>query len=288
MKRMRIAITTICIISTTIISNCSPQNTANFNSTHSYQDIQYQLSLGPRTIGSSAHQQVISWASKELASAGWAVEQQIVDWSGNQLDNIIATRNIGSPWIILGAHYDSRFYADRDPVPEKQSLPVPGANDGASGVAVLLELARVIPADLEKEIWIVLFDAEDNGDIPGWDWILGSRAFAAKLGSNPDAVVVVDMIGDKDLDIYMEWNSNPQLNDQIWGIAEELGYPQFIPEYKYQILDDHIPFIEENIPSVDIIDFDYPYWHTSQDTIEQVTEESLDAVGEVLLAWLLR
>ena len=164
--------------------------------------------------------------------------------------------------------------------------PVPGANDGASGVAVLLELAWDIPDDLDKNIWIVLFDAEDNGNIPGWDWISDSRGFVDRLTTQPDAVVIVDMIGDADLNIYKEINSNAHLVNEIWNIANELGYQQFLPEYKYQIIDDHIPFIQEGIPAVDIIDFDYPYWHTTSDTLDKVSMESLDAVGETLLAWL--
>ena len=190
------------------------------------------------------------------------------------------------PHIILGAHYDLRSFADQDPDPNMRRHPVPGANDGASGVAVLLELAWDIPTDLEKNIWIVLFDAEDNGNIPGWDWILGSRGFVDGLTTQPEAVVIVDMIGDADLNIYKEINSNAHLVNEIWNIANELGYQQFLPEYKYEIIDDHIPFIQEGIPAVDIIDFDYPYWHTTSDTLDKVSMESLDVVGETLLAWL--
>lgn len=285
---MRIATTTIILITIITQSNCTPKNETNFDQTRAIQDITQQLSLGPRTIGSTAHEQLILWASSELNNAGWEVQLQTFEWADNQLTNIIAARNTGHPWVILGAHYDSRFFADRDADNNRQTLPVPGANDGASGVAVLLEIARALPSDLDKNIWIVLFDGEDNGEIPGWEWILGSRVFAANLDGDPDAVVIVDMIGDADLNIYKEINSDTQLVDQIWGIAEELGYSQFIPEFKYQILDDHIPFAQAGIPAVDIIDFDYPYWHTSQDTVDKISPESLDVVGEVLLAWLLR
>ncbi len=98
--------------------------------------------------------------------------------------------------------------ADHDPDPALRTQPVPGANDGASGVAVLLELARSLPETLHAQVWLVFFDAEDQGDIQGWDWILGSRAFAQQLTTKPDAVVVIDMIGDKNLDIYYESNSD--------------------------------------------------------------------------------
>jgi len=223
-----------------------------------------------------------------LSNAGWEVDNQIFNWNGYQLTNIIAKRSSGNPWVILGAHYDSRFFADRDADVSQQTKPVPGANDGASGVAVLLELARVLPVDLDKTVWIVLFDAEDNGNIAGWEWILGSRVFARDLVSKPDAVIIIDMVGDADLNIYKERNSDPLLQNEIWGIANELGYPQFISDYKHQILDDHIPFIEQGIPAIDIIDFDYPYWHTTQDTLDKISSNSLDAVGTVLLNWLVR
>ena len=202
-------------------------------------------------------------------------------------DDVIATRGAGDSWIILGAHYDSRLRSDYDPDPEKQTTPVPGANDGASGVAVLLELARVLPVETGHEIWLVFFDAEDNGRIDDWDWILGSRAFAASLQAKPDAVIIVDMVGDADLQLPLEQNSDPVLSQQIWQIAAKLGYAQFIPEYKYSILDDHIPFIELGIPAVDIIDIDYAYYHTTQDTPDKVSAQSLHAVGDTLLKWLL-
>jgi Zn-dependent M28 family amino/carboxypeptidase len=178
--------------------------------------------------------------------------------------------------------------ADEDPDPAKQFDPVPGANDGASGVAVLLELARVLP-DNSVPVWLVFFDAEDNGRIEGWDWILGSQAFVEELDFHPEAVVIVDMIGDAVQDIYIERNSNPALVNEIWGIAAELGYQKsFIATAKHSMLDDHTPFIRAGIPAIDIIDFDYPYWHTTEDTVDKVSAESLEAVGKTLQEWISR
>jgi glutaminyl-peptide cyclotransferase len=134
---------------------------------------------------------------------------------------------------------------------------------------------------------LVFFDAEDNGRIPGWDWILGSRAFVEALEGKPDAAVIVDMIGDADLEIYLERGSDPELSAEIWDVAAYLGYSQFIPTPKYHILDDHVPFLEAGIPALNIIDFDYPYWHTIEDTVDKVSAESLEAVGETLRVWLL-
>jgi glutaminyl-peptide cyclotransferase len=259
-----------------------------FNGERAFQDVEYQMALGPRIVGSSSHSQVIAWMEKDLAAAGWKTEPQNLQWQGQPVQNVIAKRGNGSKWIVLGAHYDSRLWADQDPDPAKRKQPVPGANDGASGVAVLLELARTLPKDLDKTIWLVFFDAEDNGDIPGYDWLLGSKAFVATLAGHPDAAVVVDMIGDKNLDIYMERNSNPGLTTQIWQQAATLGYQaEIIQSYKYSMLDDHTPFLQAGIPAVDMIDFDYPAWHTTQDTTDKVSAKSLQIVGDTLRAWVI-
>jgi len=259
----------------------------SFDSSRAYADVQTQVAFGPRTPGSAGHAQVQEWMRAELESAGWQVEVHESERMGHPIYNIIAKRNAEPPQIILGAHYDTRFFADNDPDLTKRTEPVPGANDGASGVAVLLELARSLPKDTPP-IWLVFFDTEDNGRIEGWDWILGSRAFAEEIPINPRAVVIVDMIGDADLNIYLEKNSNVAIRTEIWSMAASLGYGDvFINEEKFSMLDDHTPFLEKNIPAVDIIDFDYPYWHTTQDTPDKVSAESLQAVGDTLWHWVV-
>jgi Zn-dependent M28 family amino/carboxypeptidase len=146
----------------------------------------------------------------------------------------------------------------------------------------------VLPED-SAQIWLVFFDAEDNGRIEGWDWILGSRAFVDELDFRPEAVVIVDMIGDADQNIYIERNSSPNLVEEIWDIAAELGYEQFfISEPRHSMLDDHTPFLQAGIPAIDIIDFDYPYWHTTSDTVDKVSAQSLMVVGTTLQEWLIR
>jgi glutaminyl-peptide cyclotransferase len=260
----------------------------SFDDQRAFRDLEYQLSLGPRTIGSEAHTKTIEYIRKELKGEGWKVEVQEITQEGRTIQNVIAKKGKGIPWIILGAHYDSRFFADRDPNPDNRKLPVPGANDGASGVAVLLEIGRALPSRLDMQIWLVFFDAEDNGNITGWDWIMGSRAFVASLVGKPDAAVIVDMIGDANLDIYMEANSNIILKEKIWQQATDLGFVQFIPKVKYPIIDDHTPFLQAGIPAVDIIDFDYEYYHTTSDTLDKVSAASLNAVGETVLDWLLK
>ncbi len=259
-----------------------------FDGQRAYADVLTQVDFGPRVPGSEGHARIQEWMQQELEAAGWQVEIQASEALGHPIENLVARRNDETPQIILGAHYDTRMFADNDSYPSQKSNFVPGANDGASGVAVLLELARSLPEETVP-IWLVFFDAEDNGRIEGWDWILGSREFVRNNPVQPRAVVIVDMIGDADLNIFKEYNSNPELTDEIWSVAKELGYEsKFIPEYKHSMIDDHTPFLEAGIPAVDIIDFDYPYWHTVQDTPDKVSAESMQAVGETLHAWVIQ
>ncbi|MEN8172523.1 MAG: M28 family peptidase [Chloroflexota bacterium] len=262
----------------------------SFDGERALAQIEQQLEFGPRIPETVGHDKFVRWLLAELESTSWdaSIQESVV--MGHTIKNIVAKRNRSSTrgqWIIFSAHYDTRIYADESHDPEDKIKPVMGANDGASGVAVLLELARVIPNDFPGNIWLVFFDAEDNGRINGWDWILGSKAFVDQLVGKPDAVILVDMIGDSDLNIYMERNSDPSLSAEIWEQAAALGYTNyFIPIPKYRMLDDHIPFLQADIPAVDLIDFDYPYWHTVDDTLDKVSAESLKVVGDTLLAWL--
>lgn len=261
-------------------------DSVSFDGSRALAGVQKQVDFGPRIPGTTGHEQTREWIRAELEHAGWVVEIQQTERMGHPIHNIIAKRSAKAPQIILGAHYDTRMYADQDPAPGMQAMPVPGANDGASGVAVLLEIARTLSED-SVPLWLVFFDAEDNGNIEGWDWILGSRAFAEEIEVQPRAVVIVDMIGDADLNIFLEKNSNKEIRAEIWSAAASLGYAdKFINQEKFSMLDDHIPFLEKGIPAVNIIDFDYPYWHTTQDTADKVSAESLKAVGDTLLKWI--
>lgn len=263
--------------------NASPES---FEGARAYEDVITQVNMGPRTPGSEGHAQIRDWMRVELENAGWTVEVHETERLGHPIYNLIAKRSAESPQVIFAAHYDTRFVADNDPDPEKQTEPVPGANDGASGVAVLLELARTLPDDTVP-VWLVFFDAEDNGRMDGWDWILGSRAFVDEIPIQPEAVVIVDMIGDANLNIHYEKNSDPIIRAGIWETAAQLGYGDvFIADEKYNMIDDHTPFVERGIPAVDIIDFDYAYWHTTSDTPDKVSPDSLHAVGDTLWHWV--
>ena len=269
------------------------------------------MNFGPRPTGSQAHRQTGDYIKQQLEAFGWAVVFQEFDYLGTPARNIIATRGRG-PMILLVAHYDTRRRADHDPSDPAQ--PVPGASDGASGVAVLLELARVLNVEATgHRIRLAFFDAEDNGGLDGWDWIAGSRhmaqfqdaldqwiarAWGLITGSNrapdtlsqrPEAMILVDMVGDIDQQLYWEQNSNADLNRRVWQVAAELGYGAvFVAQPRHSLLDDHTPFLQRGIPAIDIIDFDYPFWHTAQDTLDKIGADSLERVGRTLEAWLER
>jgi len=245
-----------------------------------------QVALGPRVPGTDAHARAGEYILARLQAAGWQADEQPFEDQGRRLRNLIGRGSAeGGPLVILGAHYDSRPVADRDEA--GSGSPVPGANDGASGVAVLLELAQVLPVEaLDYRLWLVFFDAEDGGGLAGGEWILGSRYFAAAVQESPAAVIVVDMVGDADLQLYYEARSDQALAAQVWETAARLGHTGFIPQPGYSILDDHVPFLELGIPAIDIIDFDYPYWHTTEDTLDKVSAESLEQVGRTLQIWL--
>ena len=254
-----------------------------FEGEAAYEHVIAQCDFGFRPPGSEALQATGDYIIAELERLGWAVETQEFAYRDTPVRNIIGRLGRG-PVVIVGAHYDTRRSADV----EDPSEPVMGANDGASGVAVLLELARTLDRDkLRNDVWLAFFDAEDNGHLDGWEWCVGSSYMAAHLEVTPEAVVVVDMVGDADQQLYLERNSDPALQKQLWEIAATLGYTDtFILEYRHAMYDDHVPFAQRGIPAVDIIDFDYPYWHTTQDTLDKVSAESLGRVGRVLEVWL--
>ena len=259
-----------------------------FNPQNAYNLIQEQLNYGPRTPGSLGHKKTQFMIQDKLTKYGWLTDIQMGEWNGYPVENIIGRREGNGPWIILGAHYDTRIYADQDPERSRRIEPVPGANDGASGVAVLLEIARIMPKDFPGRIYLIFFDAEDNGGIENRDWIMGSRFFVSKLNEKPVKMILLDMIADQELEIYFEKNSDEDLREEIWEVASQLGYgDSFIKVPKYRIIDDHVPFIQMGIPSVDIIDFDYPYWHTTSDTIDKISIRSLEIVGTTLYTWLM-
>jgi len=271
-----------------------------FDGNHAYTVfVAEQMKLGPRPSGSAANRALAEYIAAQLKDSKWTVVTQDFVYRGVPVRNVIGKIGEGrGPVVILGAHFDTRPFADEDNT--APTSPVPGANDGASGVAVLLELARVLDVTkLKNEVWLAFFDAEDNGNLSScalmpapcdpaiWQFSVGAEYTAANLTTKPEFVVVVDMIGDANQDIYFEQSSDKELQEKLWNIAAQLGYSNhFIPQPKWNIMDDHTPFLQRGIRAIDIIDFDYPYWHTIQDTADKVSAVSLERVGRVLQTWL--
>lgn len=277
-----------------LLGGCTDRPVPRFDEARAFADLEAQVGFGPRFPGSPGHEACRPWLVERLRAAGGTVsEQAFADTVYGRpylLTNVRARFGPRTgPWIVLGAHWDTRAKADQDPDPAKRELPVLGANDGASGVAVLLEVARVLgetPPPVGVEI--VFFDGEDlgeGGDVEGF--CRGSRRYVRELSHpRPQLAIIADMVGDKDLALYYEQNSlNAARNivERIWSGAGKVNAPAFIPDARHNVYDDHAPFIEAGIPGVDIIDFDYPAWHTAGDDLTQVAPGSLGQVGRTLL-----
>jgi glutaminyl-peptide cyclotransferase len=265
-----------------------------FSGSQALLNVGRQMEFGPRTAGTENSEAMRAWLIEELGQLGWQVYIQPYELTvpGVQASNIIAVRGNG-PTALLGTGYDTRIYADQDPNPERRTEPVPGANGGASGAAVLLELARTLDVESSgHEICLVFFDAESNGGIPGWEWRMGSRHFVSRLDalprcSQPQFAVMVDLVGTMDQQIYQDPLGNPSLVAAIWGVAAELGYSQWIiGEPGEAWLADVQPFSEAGIPAVNLADLNYPHHHTLSDTLDKVSADSLQRIGRTLEIWL--
>ncbi len=248
--------------------------------------IQKQLSFGPRTPGSEASFKTANYFRGYLENFGWQIEYQEFIYNNVILRNVIAKNSAEPPQLIIGSHYDTRQFSDEEIDSLKQSIPVPGAIDGGSGSALLLELGR-LNADEETSIWLVFFDGEDQGRINKWQWSIGAEYFAQNLTERPKRVVILDMLGDHDLRVFKELNSDQNLSNEIWEIARNSGFSNyFMNEQKHSFIDDHLPFINLGIPTALLIDFDYPFWHTTSDTLDKVSERSLEIVLEIMQNWI--
>jgi hypothetical protein len=264
-----------------------------------------------RVPGTPGNDEAATIIADDLAAAGWNVTWD--RWNGTYrclatpMHNVVAERaGTSGKVVILGAHYDTRPIAESDPDPANRTQPIPGANDGASGVAVLLELARVLPPTADA-VRLVFFDAEDGGDMGDGctDWLLGSRHHAENMTlaqrQATKAMVLVDLVGDPGLRLPRELSTHVTagraVQDRIYAIANGLGHAEFINETRpgqtFSITDDHTPFIEESIPAVDIIHLvagrnAFPEWHhTRHDDLAHVSARSLEAVGGTLVQWLV-
>ena len=284
----------------------APKVAPFFDGTKAFDYLTAQTNFGPRAVGTAAHQKCLNFLQTEMQKYAGAVNLQTFTHNGYNgeavdLTNIISSFNLkATTRILLIAHWDSRSRAEKDQNPKKMDQPILGANDGASGVAILMEIARHLKATPPAVGIDMLFaDGEDYGKEDDLEsYLLGSKYFAKNLpqGFNPVYGILLDMVGDRQLGIPKESYSlhyAPDIVDLVWSTAKELGVYQFSDDQQGYIIDDHLPFNEIGIKTIDLIDYDYPdtsnrYWHTTEDTPDKCSSESLEAVGRVLMTVIYR
>jgi Iap family predicted aminopeptidase len=290
----------INLIYVLLAASCSGQGVPVFEEAAAFRHLEKQCAFGARVPGTTSHLQCRDYLVAALKKYTSQVTLQSFQVTLTPASPVVTAYNIIANFhpekkrrLLLCAHWDCRPWADRDPQVANHKLPVPGANDGASGVAVLLEIARTISLSAPQlGVDIVLFDAEDMGSYGQNDtWALGSRQFARNLvrSYHPEMGILIDMIGDADQQIYIEQHSSkyaPQVVKKVWSTAQNLGIAEFISQVGPEVYDDHLSLLEVGIPCIDIIDFDYPYWHTLADTPDKCSPRSLGNIGRVLLSLL--
>jgi hypothetical protein len=274
-----------------------------FDGTRAFALVERQVGFGPRVPGTVGHEAQLAWMLELLRGRADTV---VVDSFTHvtRAGEILPLTNVRAVWtpsptrsdgrrLLLLAHWDTRPRSDNSTVPGADTIPVPGANDGASGVAVLLELSRLLTEQAPPVTVDLLFvDGEDYGPT-GVDMYLGSRRFARRMASDyePAYGILLDMVGDVDPSFPIEGYSAeraPRVAQRVWSIARELGYgPSFPQRVGTRIGDDHLPLNDAGLPTIDIIDFTYggsdsPWWHTPEDRPEHVSASTLEMVGEVV------
>ena len=294
----------IFVLSTIFIFSCQT-NEIQFDEDSAFNWLEKQCEFGPRNPGSKGYFDCKDFLIQNLNGYSDTVFIQNFTYTELRENNTYDLSNIIAEFItdsekhiLLGAHWDTRPWADQDLNPSNRFTPILGANDGASGVAVLMELAKMFNSNPPPvNISIVLFDGEDIGieGIPN-SYAKGSQYFAKNLPiKKPDFGIIIDLIGDRILEIPIERNSYrvaPNLVNELWDLAEKLELPAFQNRLGYEIYDDHIPLWEfAGIPTIDLIDFNYPnqtvnYWHTLNDIPQNCSSESLDQVGQLLTNYI--
>jgi glutaminyl-peptide cyclotransferase len=292
----KIAIISAAIFFILFLAGCQKNIPPFFDENKAFRYLSEQCDFGPRNPNSQAHSRCLNYLHEKLAATTNICRLQQFAYYDSvlkdslRLTNIIASYNPKSQRrVLLCAHWDSRPWADRDPDSSAHNKPIIGANDGASGVAILLELSQILKDNPPPiGIDIALFDGEDYGTESHFDgWLLGSKYFTQNLGGyRPILMVLLDMVGDSDLQIYKEQYSSNYAGryvDLIWKMAALEKAAHFLPDKKHSVYDDHIPFLQAGIPAVDLIDMDYKYWHTLADTPDKCSAASIGEVGRVLV-----
>lgn len=265
-----------------------------FDGEGALKHIATQLAYGPRIPGSDAKRSTMDFIVQTLEPLASEVHQQNFQRHGKSGTNIQAvfSGTDASRTFVLIAHWDSRPVADAETRRSRRYLPVPGANDGASGVAVLLELGRVLQVQKPPvNVELLFLDLEDLGRINDLPFSIGATAFLEiQPDYQPEAGILIDMVCDKALRIPREMFSHrkaPQLQDKIWRLAEQIGIKSLVDEFGSYVEDDHVPFLKKGIPVVNLVQYPFPhYWHTTADTLDKCSAESLQQIGDLLNAFI--
>ena len=265
---------------------------ADFNGERALNDVKRAVAFGPRPAGSEASRRMQSWLIHELKAQGWEVVEDRFTArtpAGDvEMANLIAKKpGLTGRAVAVSGHTDTKRFPFR----------FVGANDGGSSTAVLLELARCLKdASLRNDIWLIFFDGEEAvRDWSDTDSLYGSRHLAEKMVADGSlsrllALINVDMTGDRDLHILDEEASSPGLRKRLRAAAARLGYSQHIGNTPMAVEDDHVPFLQQGVNAIDLIDFDYgpgnAYWHKPEDTTDKLSAESLKITGSLVVEML--
>jgi glutaminyl-peptide cyclotransferase len=293
---MRFCVATVFLLTSTAGCGSGAQIRPEFDGAAAYRYAEAQLGFGPRIPGSEGHRRTAAWLDSLLRGRADSVVVQRwtrVTRKGDSLPlvNFLARFNPSAATRLLFlAHWDTRPRAD-GPGSKDTLAPVLGANDGASGVAILLGMADALKARPPAVGVDLLFvDGEDYGDFnTDTDVLLGSRYYAEnQVGPPPRFAILLDMVGDKDLKIAPEYYSQtgaPEVVELVWDTARRLGYGHvFVTEGGPPLTDDHVPLQQAGIRAIDVIDFTFPWHHTTEDTLDKISAESMKIVGDVMLA----
>lgn len=257
---------------------------ARVDGTAALRHVERLVALGPRVAGTPGGARAREYITGELRRLGLKPEVQTFEAATPHgrltMANVVAVvPGRRSDVILLGGHYDTKYFKEFRFV---------GANDGGSSAALLLELTRrLVSPTREYTYWLVWFDGEEARE--SWtatDSLYGSRHLAAQLTRTrklPRAMLLVDMIGDRDLGILREASSTPWLSDILWASAARLGHGRHFLSTVMAVEDDHAPFLRAGVPAALLIDFDYSPWHTADDTLDKISARSLAIVGDVVL-----
>lgn len=301
-----LSLITLLLVLLASVASAQP-DPARFSGERAMEWLLAQTDLGPRPPGSETLEELRVMIEDHASELGLVCRRQCFTATdphgGGQVELcnlVVSCGPVGGARLWFGAHYDTRPVCDKDPDPARRDEPLLGANDGASGVAVMLHLMELLAADPpQRGVDLIFFDGEDSG--PSGDpsgFCLGSRHLARTwndfgsplAGTDPRALIVLDMVGARGLHIGYEQYSYRYAQELTLAVFERalgLGLEAFDPSLAAAVYDDHVPFLEAGIPALDLIDFDYPPWHTTEDTPDKCDPASLAQVGQLSasLAW---